>query len=152
LPHAEVVDHRPGVDWVLDRCKELLAHKPVGWVIDPSSPVGALAWDKAGFTMRQANSKTPSGPKDVTELVGRDMGQACEGFATAVREGRLRHLGDARLLAALQGAGRRDIGDGLWAWSRRKSGVDISPLVGATGALWGLTAMPQPAVPLVDWR
>ena len=51
----------------------------------------------------------------------------------------MRHLGDQILIGAIAGAGRRDIGDGLWAWSRRKSGTDICPLVAATEALWLLS-------------
>jgi hypothetical protein len=59
----------------------------------------------------------------------------------------VRHLGDPLLARAITGAGRRDIGDGLWAWSRRKSDTDISPLVAATGAHWGLSVSPPPQPP-----
>ena len=38
---------------------------------------------------------------------------------------------------AVDGAGQRPIGDGLWGWSRSKSDADICPLVAATLALWG---------------
>lgn len=152
LPHLEVVASDRGVDWVLPRCVELLAHKPHGWVIDPASPVGALEWEKAGFSFRASSAKEPSGPKDVTLLVGRDMGQACEAFVTKVSASRVRHLGDPVFATALAGACKRSVGDGLWAWSRKRSDVDISPLVGATEALWGLSTMKTRSAPLVDWR
>ena len=48
----------------------------------------------------------------------------------------LRHLGGLELRQAVKGATKRPLGD-AWAWSRRKSTVDISPLVAATLALWG---------------
>jgi hypothetical protein len=40
---------------------------------------------------------------------------------------------------ALAGAQKRPLGD-AWAWARRGAGVDISPLVAATLAKWGLGA------------
>ena len=36
----------------------------------------------------------------------------------------------------MKGATKRPLGD-AWAWSRKNSTVDISPLVAATLALWG---------------
>jgi hypothetical protein len=121
-------------------------------VIDPSGPAGGLGWEKAGFSRRSGSEQAPSGPRDVTEMSARELGQACESFAAAVTEGRLRHVGDPRLLAALQSAGRRDIGDGLWAWSRRRSGADISLLVAATGALWGLGVLSPAGAFFAAWR
>ena len=37
---------------------------------------------------------------------------------------------------AVKGAARRDIGDGLQAWARKNSAVDISPLCAVTLAVW----------------
>ncbi len=55
------------------------------------------------------------------------------------------------LTAAVAGAARRDIGDGLWAWSAKSSEVDIVTLVAATNALWGLSVTPKPR-PLVAFK
>jgi hypothetical protein len=52
------------------------------------------------------------------------------------------------LSAALAGATKRSLGD-AWAWSRRNSAVDISPLVAATLALWLAEATDGAGVPLV---
>lgn len=135
LPHLEVVAHGQGTDWVPARCTELTKHKPLDWVLDPGGPAGALLPDliAAGIEPRQMSA--------------RDLGQACEAFTAAVTDKALRHLGDPLLARAIAGAGRRDIGDGLWAWSRRKSDTDISPLVAATGAHWGLAVQPPPKAP-----
>jgi hypothetical protein len=135
LPHLEVVAHGQGTDWVAARCTELVKHKPLDWVLDPGGPAGALLPDllAVGIELRQMSA--------------RDLGQACEAFTAAVTDKALRHLGDPLLARAINGAGRRDIGDGLWAWSRRKSDTDISPLVAATGAHWGLAVQPPPKAP-----
>jgi hypothetical protein len=52
------------------------------------------------------------------------------------------HTTTAALTAAVRGASRRPMGD-AWAWSRKNSLVDISPLVAVTLALWG-TAVDDP--------
>jgi hypothetical protein len=65
-----------------------------------------------------------------------EVAQSAEGFFDAVMEGTLRHAGDARLTAAVAGAGQRTLGE-AWAWGRRQSTSDISPLVAASLARWG---------------
>ncbi|MER7164507.1 hypothetical protein ABT336_00290 [Micromonospora sp. NPDC000207] len=134
LPHLEVVAYGPGSDWVPARADVLRKHRPLDWVLDPTGPAGALLPGLAavGIEPRQMSS--------------RDLGQACEAFAAAVTNETVRHLGDELMTRAIKGAGRREIGDGLWAWSRRKSDVDICPLVGGTEALWALSVVP-PATP-----
>jgi hypothetical protein len=135
FPHLEVVAHGPGTDWVAARCATLARHKPLDWVIDPGGPAGGLLPEllAAGIEPRQMSS--------------RDLGQACEAFTAAVTGRAVRHLADPVLARAIVGAGRRDIGDGLWAWSRRKSETDICALVAATGAFWGLSVSPPPTPP-----
>jgi hypothetical protein len=131
LPHVEVVKHEPGVDWIPRWCAESLKHHALGWVLDPAGPAGALLPELAEVGI------------EPTKMTARDLGQACEALTSATAVGELRHLGDPILTGAIAGASRRDIGDGLWAWSRRKSGgADISPLVAATEALWLLSTQP----------
>ncbi len=48
----------------------------------------------------------------------------------------LNHLSDPALNAAVQGAAKRPLGE-RWAWSRKESTIDISPLVATTLALYG---------------
>jgi phage terminase large subunit-like protein len=135
LPHLEVVAHAPDVAWVASRARELLAHSPREFVLDPAGPAGALLPDLYGVGI------------EPRQLTSRDLGQACEAFAASVAEHSLRHLADPVLARAIAGAGRRDIGDGLWAWSRRKSEADIAPLVAATEALWGLATVEEEKTP-----
>jgi hypothetical protein len=50
------------------------------------------------------------------------------------------------MTAALRGVEIRPLGD-AWAWSRKNSNVDISPLVSATLALWGAGTQQRAGAP-----
>ncbi|MCG0061729.1 terminase [Streptomyces tricolor] len=127
--HVEVVDHRPGTGWILDRAAALHERwRPRCWVVDAAGPAGSLIADlqeRLGV--------------EVVQPRGRDVAAACGQFFDAVSEQTLSHLDQAPLAAALAGAQRRPLGD-AWAWARRIVSVDISPLVAATLAKWGLGA------------
>jgi hypothetical protein len=60
--------------------------------------------------------------------------QACGQLVDLVTDRELVHLGSNELATAVRGARTRPLGD-AWAWSRKNSAVDISPLVAATLAL-----------------
>ncbi len=120
LVHAEVVDRRPGAGWLAGRIQELAArHKPAGVVCD-----------RAGQTAGSVEELERAGVK-VTTTDHRGMVRACGDFYDLVVDGRLRHLGGEPLDAAVRGAVKRDLGD-AWAWNRRSSSVDITPLVAVT--------------------
>jgi hypothetical protein len=74
---------------------------------------------------------------DVTSLNATEYAQACAGLVDQVLEERVRHLGSKELRDAIRGAATRPLGD-AWAWSRKSSSVDISPLVAATLAVRGV--------------
>ncbi|MEU6527864.1 terminase [Streptomyces sp. NPDC046928] len=125
--HVEVVDHRPGTGWILDRAAELHEKwRPRCWVVDAGGPAGSLIADLAERLGVEVVS-----PK------ARDVAAACGQFYDAVAEQSLSHLDQAPLAAALAGAQKRPLGD-AWAWARRIVSVDISPLVAVTLAKWGL--------------
>jgi hypothetical protein len=66
-----------------------------------------------------------------------DVAAAYTGFLTAVTATHdLFHRGQDELTLALVGATSRDVGDAGQAWGRRKSGVEIAPLVAVTEARW----------------
>lgn len=130
LTHIEVVDHLQGTGWVVekiaDRIEDLVGvHKPLAVILDASGPGASLlpALEERKIELTIINAKEHS--------------QACGMFYDAIMEDRLRHLGTGELAEAVRGAVKRDLGD-AWAWSRRNSGVDISPLVGCTFAFWGI--------------
>jgi hypothetical protein len=66
-------------------------------------------------------------------------------------EGAVGHLGDPDLEAAVSCAVRRTVGDS-WAWSRRSSATDISPLVAGSIALWALESTHRERQYVVSWR
>lgn len=135
--HAEVVDHRPGTDWVIERAKELdMKWNPCAWVIDDGGPAGSLVPG-----LRKAlEYEDDEDREDRSELVicpkVRELTQACGQFYDRVEEGTLAHLGQANMTVALAGARKREVGD-AWLWTRKSDGVDVSPLVAGTYAVWG---------------
>jgi len=70
----------------------------------------------------------------VREVSTEDHARACGQLLDAVADDRFRHLGQPMLNVAVRGAVKRQHGD-AWVWSRRKSEVDISPLVAVTLAV-----------------
>lgn len=87
--------------------------------LDPRSPAGGLV------TALRAEGV------EVVEVGGLELSKSCAAFKSAVANGQVRHIGQAALDAAVAGAAVRAVGDG-WAWARRSSHVDISPLVAVT--------------------
>lgn len=59
----------------------------------------------------------------------------------------MRHLDQPALKVALNVARERRIVDGVFVWSRQDPESDITPLTGATLALWGLTSSEVAAKP-----
>jgi phage terminase large subunit-like protein len=127
LLHVEVVDQRARTEWLPARLAQLAADHGATVVADPSAPGAGLlpALKLAGVSP--------------VEINGRQLAQGCGIFNQAVLERQVRHLGTLELVTALDGAAKRPLGDS-WAWSRKSSNVDISPLVAVTLALWGLVA------------
>ncbi len=130
--HVEVIRTGRGTGWVataLDGIVQRAAGRTV--VLDAAGPAGSLIGELEERGL------------DVTSVTAREHAQACGLLVDLVTQERLRHLDQPELNMALAGACTRDLGDGAWAWSRRSSLVDISPLVAATLALHGLTSEPD---------
>lgn len=135
--HVEVVDHRPGADWVLDRRRDLEAKFPGSiWALDPTGPAVLLR--------SQA---------DWREFGSKDSGEAFAGFVAAVNDQELAwkcpESVEDGLLSAVSGAKPQHYGDGGARWSRRHSAVDICPLVALTLASHAARTLPgEPPDPL----
>ncbi|HEY2301027.1 MAG TPA: hypothetical protein VGH66_04005 [Acidimicrobiales bacterium] len=123
--HVEVVEHRPGVDWVPGRLRELYERwNPWPVVLDAGSPAYSLLIDLRALSVK-------------AETTGaREYAAACGQFYDAVVGGEVRHLDQPVLNGAVRAARKRVLGD-AWAWARR-SGGDVSPLVAVTLARYGL--------------
>jgi hypothetical protein len=79
---------------------------------------------------------------EVRTVSAAEHAQACGALVDVVNAQALRHKGSLDLWNAIRGASTRALTD-RWAWSRRSSSVDISPLVAATLALWAAMGMPE---------
>jgi hypothetical protein len=94
---------------------------------------------RSGEPGRSASPQAEGLGARIETITAREYAQACGVIFDAVEQADLRHLGTPEMLAAVKGAARRELGD-AWAWSRKSSAVDISPLVACTLALWKLRA------------
>ena len=122
--HVEVIDHRPGTDWVV----EFFAGRKGRYqqvIVDPAGPAGPLSAMLAEVGV------------ETRPVQGRWHAHACGQFFDAVVTDRVRHLGQTPLEVALAGATKRSFGD-LWLWSRKDLSTDVCPLVAATLALGGV--------------
>jgi hypothetical protein len=128
LAHVEIVDHKRGTSWVAARVAELVEqHETISVQCDASGPAASLLPElhQLGVEVQAVSSK--------------EHAQACGVFFDDVHQQQVRHLGTPELDAAIKGAAQRPLGD-AWAWSRKSSGVDISPLVACTLARWGVAS------------
>lgn len=129
--HVETVAHRPGTSWAVEAMTKL--HKrwsgrgwPVRVVIDSASAAASLI------------SELEDAGIEVIKTTSQQYVQACGLFYDYVMTDRVFHLGEARMTIALAGAVKRVL-EASWAWARKGLDLDISPLVGATLALYGFT-------------
>lgn len=135
---VEVIEKLPGTGWLASRLYDLVEQHDAELVVcDKIGPGASLIakLDEIGVAVKGLDSS--------------EHAQACGMFVDAVNEQTLRHLGSLDLLNAIRAAKTRSLGD-RWAWSRKGSSVDISPLVAATLALWA--AMGQPDTDDDYWR
>lgn len=127
--------HDDGVLWVAEWLKIQQEQRPGHYVtvFDGQAPVGQLKsqFDDLGV--------------EYVELGAAQCIQACSKFETFVRDGRIKHGDDPLLTDAVNNGVKRLIGaKGAWLWSPKIQGAEIRPLVAATYALFGLTAVEPP--------
>jgi phage terminase large subunit-like protein len=158
LPRVRILDHGPGVEWLLPRILQLHERlKPVCWVLDDKSGAGTLIlpMERAGIErMPQETDDRDArkGPQRGQLWVPTPMqyGAACATFTDTVRQGGLIHSGQEALTVAIDGAKTRPMGDGAWGWGRKIASADISPLVAATLGLAGLQRWRHLAVKRIE--
>lgn len=138
--HVDVLDHRAGTGHLVARLVEL--YDEVGacaLVLDPAGPAGALEKD---LTAADEAGNVPFSTKPVADerrlvlISAREYAQACGALVDDVVNDRIRHRDRAELLTAVRAVRTRPLAD-AYAWSRKDSPVDISPLEGITLARHG---------------
>ena len=124
--HIEGIENKAGTGWVLPRVIQLVrTHGIKTVVIDAAGPAATLIDD-----LRKARIK-------VATTQARDMAIACGQFLDSVHESTLVHLNQPYINIAVSQARKRRLGD-AFAWARSSATADITPLVAATLALWGV--------------
>jgi hypothetical protein len=133
---VEVLAYRRGAAWLEADIRAWHKTNPAGLIVADSLAAGTIAdrLELAGL--------------DVLRTGAAQMGRACADLVDQVAARSIGHRAQAALDDTLAAAGRRILGDG-WAWSRRHSDVDISPLVAATLAGWAARTRPTPPAPFV---
>lgn len=131
VTHVKPLQHGPGTGWVVERARELQDRFKVDVVVDERGPAAVLIGplEQAGVRLRRVDT--------------RDVLDACAGLFEDVRARKVRHQSYDELDTAVRAAVKRDVGD-RWAWGRRKSTSDISPLEVVTLAHWGVTQRSKP--------
>lgn len=110
-------------DWLAEKAK---ANDLAGIVLDAKSPAASLLPELRARKLK------------VTVTSMDDMATACAGFYDSAIEKGMRHIGQPQLTVALQNARKRSISGDRWAWNRKSSDSDITPIVAATLAVWGV--------------
>lgn len=118
----------------------------LGFAVAGGTPGAALVPDvkralaEVGIDVKAAKSDAGL---PLVELSGPQYGGACVGFFTAVKDGRVKQLGQHELNLAAGFAKRRTVGD-VWVWDRKQWSRDITPLCAVTVAVRALELMPLP--------
>lgn len=131
-PRVKVLKSAPGTGWVAAEIVTIASEHPEveAVVVDDKGQAGTLAdaiedaLDAAALSVEVVMTNTSH------------LAEACGLTLEHINTGSLRHGSDPELDAAVRGAEQRPLGDNAWAWSRRKGGPTIAPLVAMSLALW----------------
>lgn len=124
--HLEVVEHRRGVHWVVGRCQELdQRHGPASFVVDSAGPAASLIEPLQNAGLQVIVTTTA------------DVAQLTADFIDALNERTIVHGPQVEVDQAIASVRKRSMGDGRFAFGRKASGSDISPLVAVALAKWG---------------
>jgi hypothetical protein len=145
LPHVGVVASRAGVDWVIPWLTGELEGVEV-------PPFESVVVQERGAAASDLIDPLESAGLKVTRWGGSDLPTGTGAFYEAVRGGGLRHRGQPVLDVAAATAVPKLTDGGSFIWDRRKSPVDIAPLVAVTGALWGVMNRPKPTRSIYEDR
>lgn len=136
VPQLELVQRESRTWWIekaLRDWREQQSPLAVGW--DHSGPGRLIAPD----------IKRACSGMQMIGIGGREWSAACEAFAHAVEDRRVRHLGDELLSVSVVGGVSREMPSG-WLWDLSRSSGDPAVLVAATAALRTLEMVAEPVV------
>jgi hypothetical protein len=133
---VELLAYRRGAGWIQDAVRDWRRANPMGLVVADALAAGTIA------------DRLEAAGTDVLRTGGAQMARACADLIDQVSARTIAHRAQAAIDDTLAAAGRRILGDG-WAWSRRNSDTDISPLVAVTLAAWAARTHPLPPAPFI---
>jgi len=132
--HVELIKYELGTGWVVDKLVDLRERfDPIAIGIDGKGPVSSLIPKLAKVGIKPPVSPDRPRRGDLFILGVNDATSAAGGFVDSCRIGEIFHIGQEQLNLAVKNAKPRPLGD-AWAWGRRHSTGDISPLVAASAA------------------
>jgi hypothetical protein len=133
---VEILAYRRGAAWLEADIRAWHKTHPAALIVADSLAAGTIA------------DRLEAAGVDVLQTGAAQMARACADLVDQVAARSIGHRAQAVLDDTMAAAGRRILGDG-WAWSRRHSDVDISPLVAVTLAAWAARTRPIPPAPFV---
>jgi len=116
---VELVDHRPGTSWLIERAKDLHEHWGGVIVLDGGGPAAYIGAELE----RQGIPVEP--------LKGAGVAEACSRIYNAIADGEVRFRAHDDFDTAVDGLEKRPVGD-RFVWSRSTSTTDITPFMAAT--------------------
>lgn len=134
-----ILQHGPGTDWVAGALIDLgRTHQP-----------RAIVWDEMSEANMLADQLAQAKVRKLKPIKARELVQACGVFFAAVTDRKFVHIGQPELDVAVDAASERFLTD-AWAWARRNSSADITPLVAVTLAVWAAVGKARKKVGVVD--
>jgi len=115
----EVIDSRPGVAWISQRCLELSRRWKAPIVVDGYSPAGALVEPLQNLQVNVVKYRT------------QDVVSACNLFYDAILDRSVKVKTSSVLDDAILNAKKRPLGQS-WLWARMNTDADLTPLYAAT--------------------
>ncbi len=133
---AKVLDFKAGTFWVeqaLETYRDEM--EPAVVTFNAGGPTGSI----------EGPIRRGAGRVDVEPVRGSSYTSACQAFVVGVDEGRYRHIDQAWLTDAVDGAAKKNRGT-AWLWDMQHSAADITPLDAVTVALRALEGRPPSEV------
>jgi phage terminase large subunit-like protein len=138
---VEVIEASSDLDRIVQRAAQVANDWNGLITIDRGSPAASTIPALERLTMQE------DGTHRVRLIPMTELVRACGDFHDAAVQARVSHRGDYRLTDAVVAATKRKVGE-AWCWQRRGH-ADISPLVAATLARWGVVTAPEELSPAV---
>jgi len=134
--HVELIKYELGTAWVVDKIRDLKERfDPIAIAIDGAGPAKTLIPKFAKVGIKPPDDPDKPARGDLFILNAGDASAACGDFVDACRIGEVYHIGQEQLNLAVKNAKPRPLAD-AWAFGRRISTGDISPLVAACEAYY----------------